>query len=99
METTQIQQLAVYTRDYSPIEGLQRAHSLHYLLEKDRDQLRVRVVCTGAKEDRAAVCRLRGISIEYAGGLLKFLYENAVPVEQAAEVLQDLCGDLAEQES
>lgn len=94
METTQIQQLAVYTRDYSPIEGLQCAHSLRYLLELNQDQLQIRVVCTQAGQSESVVCRLKGIAVGYADGLLKFLYENAVPAEQVGEVLQDICGEL-----
>lgn len=95
METTQIQQVAAYTRDYSPIESLQRAHSLRYLLEQCQGQLQIRVICTQAEQSTSVVCHLQGISVGFANGLLKFLYENAVPVEQIVEVLQDICGDLA----
>lgn len=81
--------LAVYRRNYSELEGLQKAEEVTYTLQRSENGL-----CFHARrrtDDREVSCSLCGLDEAFAGRLLCYLYENAVAPEQLRDVLQDLC--------
>lgn len=83
--------LAVYRRDFSELEGLQKAEQVTYALRRGHH-----VLCFLAKRRTNAqevCCKLRGLDEAYAGRLLRYIYENAVAPEQVPEVLRDLCAE------
>ena len=82
--------LAVYRRDYSELQGLQKAEQITYTLQRTDGAL-----CFKAERRtsaQGASCSLRGLDEAFAGRLLCYLYENAVAPEQIPDVLRDLCG-------
>lgn len=97
MNPTQAKLLESYARNFSEIEGLQKAHRVGYALYEKAGQLGV-VICrqTGSEDPRVVRCSLRNVSEEFGRGLLRFLYENAVPPEGACDLIQDVCGVAAE---
>ena len=97
MNPTQAELLESYARNFSEIQGLQKAHRVGYALYGNAGQLGV-VVCgeTGSGVPRAVRCTLRDVSEEFGRGLLRFLYENAVPPEAACDIIRDVCGTAAE---
>ena len=60
METTQTKSLAAFTREFSPIEGLQVAHCVQYDLECADGGVRVLIRQTGPGGQNVFACRLRG---------------------------------------
>lgn len=82
----QTEAVKVYTKEYSEIEGFQHADSVQYALCRQGEILRLSI--------GASVCKLAGISEEYAARLLLFLYENAVLPEHLTGIVQDLCSNL-----
>ncbi len=82
--------LASFTKDYSEIPGLQRAAHVEYALfgAEGRLHVRVRAVCGG--KTRAALCELPGLDAGFARGVVRYLYENAVPVEHVRDILEEL---------
>lgn len=97
MNPTQAELLESYARNFSEIKGLQHAHRIGYALYGQAGQLGV-VVCKEAEQgpSRAVQCALRDVSEEFGRGLLRFLYENAVPPENACDIIRDVCGVTAE---
>lgn len=92
MNSTQAELLESYARNFSEIAGLQHAHRIGYALYGNAGQLGV-VICTQAGQGpcKAVRCALRNVSEEFGRGLLRFLYENAVPPETACDVIRDVC--------
>lgn len=97
MNPTQAELLESYARNFSEIEGLQKAHRIGYALYVKEGCLGV-VICREAGDEvpRTMRCTLRDVSEKFGRGLLRFLYENAVPPENACDVIRDLCGAAAE---
>lgn len=97
MNPTQAELLESYARDFSEIEGLQHAHRVGYALYGRAGSLGV-VVCreAGPGASKAARCALRNASEEFGRNLLRFLYENAIPPENACDVIRDVCDVAAE---
>lgn len=93
MNPTQAELLESYARDFSEIPALQTAHRIGYALYGQAGHLWV-AVCREMQQGtpRAARCPLSGVDEDAGRGLLRFLYENAVPPEQACDVIQDICG-------
>lgn len=92
MDPTHGELLEAYARDFSEIEGLQQAHRIGYALYGRSGGLDVVVRRESERGvPRAAECLLRGISETFGRGLLRFLYENAVPPEHACDVIRDAC--------
>ncbi len=90
MEQAGQEYLAVYRRDFSELEGLQKAEQVTYALQREQNAL-----CFHAKRRTSAQevsCSLPGLDEAFAGRLLCYMYENAVAPEQVPEVLRDLCG-------
>lgn len=92
MNPTQAELLESYARNFSEIKDLQEAHRIGYALYKNAGHLAV-VVCreTADGTPRAIRCTLQDVSEEFGCGLLRFLYENAVPPENACDVIRDAC--------
>ncbi|WP_303925148.1 hypothetical protein [Subdoligranulum variabile] len=90
MEQAGQEYLAVYRRDFSELEGLQKAEQVTYALQRVKNAL-----CFHAKRRTSAQefsCSLQGLDEAFAGRLLCYMYENAVAPEQVPDVLRDLCG-------
>lgn len=90
MEETGREYLAVYRRDFSELEGLQKAEQVTYALQRGHNAL-----CFRARRRTTAQeisCSLCGMDEAFAGRLLCYLYENAVAPEQLPDILRDLCG-------
>lgn len=90
MEHAGQEYLAVYRRDFSELEGLQKAEQVTYALQRAGQAL-----CFHAKRKTSAQeisCSLCGLDEAFAGRLLCYIYENAVAPEQLPDVLRDLCG-------
>ena len=83
--------LASYVRRYSEIPFLQHAVQVTYTLFETDGHLRM-LVCQGGARAPAALCELPGLNAQAACGVLQYLYENAVPVEQVQDVVSDLYG-------
>lgn len=85
--------LAVYTRCYSAIAPFQTEGCAEYILCRVGGGLRLIVQARHAGEEKARVaqCELRGVQETTARGLLQFLYENAVSVENVCDIVQDVC--------
>ena len=82
--------LATYQRDFSELEGLQKADRVTYALRRTQSAL-----CFHARRRTSAqdiTCSLCGLDEAFAGRLLCYLYENAVAPEQVPEIVRDLCG-------
>lgn len=82
--------LAIYQRDFSELEGLQKADRVTYALRRTQSAL-----CFHARRRTSAqdiTCSLCGLDEAFAGRLLCYLYENAVAPEQVPEIVRDLCG-------
>lgn len=92
MNPAQTELLESYARDFSEIKGLQAAHRIGYALYDKAGQLGV-VVCREAGQSctRAVHCTLAESDLEFGRGLLRFLYENAIPPENACDVIRDIC--------
>ena len=84
--------LAVYTRYYSEIPPLQHAGCAEYVLCRVEGTLclLVRAQHAGEERARAARCELCGAREDTARQVLRFLYENAVSVENICDVVQDI---------
>lgn len=91
MEQTGQETLAVYRREYSELEGLQKAEQITYVLQRAKDLLCFHAVRHTA--DKAVCCRFRGLDERFARLVLCYMYENAVAPEQLPDVLSDLCGN------
>lgn len=92
MNPTHGELLESYAREFSEIIGLQQAHRIGYALYGRSGGLCVVVSRESGQENpRSAGCLLRGLSEEFGRGLLRFLYENAVPPENACDVIRDVC--------
>lgn len=90
MEQAGREYLAVYRRDFSELEGLQKAEQVTYGLRREQGAL-----CFQAKyrtSGRNVCCSLHGLEESFAQRLLCYLYEHAVAPEQLPDILQDLCG-------
>lgn len=90
MEQAGQEYLAVYRRNFSELEGLQKAEQVTYALQRIGHAL-----CFHAKRRTSAEdvsCSLSGLDEAFAGRLLCYMYENAVAPEQLPDVLRDLCG-------
>ena len=90
MEQAGQEYLAVYRRDFSELEGLQKAEQVTYALQRVKN-----VLCFHAKRRTSAQefsCSLQGLDEAFAGRLLCYMYENAVAPEQVPDILRDLCG-------
>lgn len=81
--------LAMYTRHYSEIPHLQRPFSVDYMLCRTGGALRIVVRAVGVGK-RAAVCELPGADVPCACGVLRYLYENAIPVEHIRDIVEGL---------
>lgn len=89
MERAGQEYLAVYRRDFSELEGLQKAEQVTYALRRGQNAL-----CFLAKRrtsEGEVCCSLPGLDEAFAGRLLCYIYENAVAPEQVPDVLRDLC--------
>lgn len=87
--------LAVYRRDFSELQGLQKAEQITYTLRRTGNAF-----CFAAGRRTAGqgvACCLHGLDEAFAARLLCYLYENAVAPEQIPDVLRDLCGDVVGQ--
>lgn len=82
-----------YVREYSELDGLQKAAEVRYALNGDAGVYRFSV--TRLPEKRQTTFRLAGVTGRAAQSLLCFLYENAVPPEHAFSVAQDCTRDPA----
>lgn len=90
MEQSGQEYLAVYRRDFSELEGLQKAEQVTYALQRAKGSL-----CFHAKRRTSAQdisCSLCGIDEAFAGRVLCYMYENAVAPEQLPDIVRDLCG-------
>ncbi|WP_298735695.1 hypothetical protein [uncultured Subdoligranulum sp.] len=90
MEQSGQKYLAVYRRDFSELEGLQKAEQVTYALQRAKGSL-----CFHAKRRTSAQdisCSLCGIDEAFAGRVLCYMYENAVAPEQLPDIVRDLCG-------
>lgn len=90
MEQTGQETLVTYQREYSELEGLQKAEQITYALRRAKDLL-----CFHAKRrtsQTAVCCRFRGLDERFARLVLCYMYENSVAPEQLPDVLSDLCG-------
>lgn len=81
------QVVAQYVREFSEIEDLQRAACVRYTLCRQQ-----RGLCLSVGP---VSCGLAGLTEEFAGRLLLFLYENSVAPENLCGVVRDICGELA----
>lgn len=73
---------------FSELPGLQHANVVEYLLAKQGGNFVIEVSRSGGAAQ--TVCwTLQDITREYGEALLRFLYENAVPLENALGVLED----------
>lgn len=92
MDPTHGELLESYTREFSDIAGLQQAHRIGYALYGRSGGMGVQV-CRESRNSgtRRAECLLPGVSETFGRGLLRFLYENAVPPENACDVIRDVC--------
>lgn len=89
MEEAGREYLAVYRKDFSELEGLQKAEQVTYALQREHNAL-----CFRARRRTTAQeisCSLCGMDEAFAGRLLCYLYENAVAPEQLPDILRDLC--------
>ena len=82
--------LAVYQREFSELEGLQKADQVTYALQRAHNTLYFHARRRTSAQD--ITCGLCGLDEAFAGRLLCYLYENAVAPEQVPDVLRDLCG-------
>ena len=82
--------LAVYQREFSELEGLQKADQVTYALQRAQNILYFHARRRTTAQD--ITCGLCGLDEAFAGRLLCYLYENAVAPEQIPDVLRDLCG-------
>ena len=90
MEQTARETLATYQRDYSELEGLQKADRVTYSLRRDKREF---WFCAVRRTSQTVIrCALRGMDEAFARLVLCYLYENAVAPEQLPDVLHDLCG-------
>lgn len=90
MEQTARETLATYQRDYSELEGLQKADRVTYSLRRGQRKL---WFCAARRASRAVTrCALCGMDEAFARLVLQYIYENGVEPEQLPEVLHDLCG-------
>ena len=80
--------LECHTRAFSLIQGLQEEHCVQYLLCRGSEGLQIVIRQTGSRPC-SATYPLTG-SMERVRRVLQFLYENAVGVESAGDVLEDL---------
>lgn len=90
MEQAGKKYLAVYRRNFSELEGLQKAEQVTYALQRAGHAL-----CFHARRKTSAEdisCSLCGLDEAFASRVLCYIYENAVAPEQLPEVLRDLCG-------
>lgn len=90
MEQAGQEYLAVYRRDFSELEGLQKAEQVTYALQRAKDTLYFHAKRRTSKQEIS--CSLCGLDEAFAGRLLCYMYENAVAPEQVPDVLRDLCG-------
>lgn len=85
--------MAVYTRWYSELPPFQRSGCTEYaLLCQGAGVLRLVVRTRRGDEEKARIaqCELMDVDTVTARRLLRFLYENAVSVENVCDVLQDV---------
>ena len=71
--------LAVYQREFSELEGLQKAEQVTYALQRVKNAL-----CFHARRrttDQEVSCSLCGLDEAFAGRVLCYMYENAVGKE------------------
>ena len=82
--------MLTYRRDFSALGGLQAPKTLEYSLLGGGDgETRIRLAeRTEDGAERTSVTALRGNSAA-AEDLLTYLYENAVPFDQGADVIAD----------
>lgn len=84
------QYLAVYRRDFSELEGLQKAEQVTYALQRKDHALCFHARRRTSNQDVS--CSLCGLDEAFAGRVLCYMYENAVAPEQLPDVVRDLCG-------
>ena len=79
-----------YVRKFSALESMQAAHQIHYCLIQAENgwkmQLRQLHTKTGLRAEQV----LLHCSSRMAYDVLRFLYENAIPLENWKDVLEDL---------
>ncbi len=74
---------------FSELGGLQKAMTLRYVGQELPDGFELRVCKEQEGLQREERCFLQGVSRESGEMLLQFLYENAVPIENWKDVLQE----------
>ncbi len=78
------------TREFSHLGRFQQAHTLCYALDRQEERLAVRLTCTRQKEQETQQISLVDWTLEEARLLVRYLYENAVPMENWQDVVTDL---------
>ncbi len=78
------------TREFSHLGRFQQAHTLCYALTGQEERLAVRLICTRQKEQETQQISLVDWTLEEARLLVRYLYENAVPMENWQDVVTDL---------
>lgn len=85
--------IETYVKMYTELEGLQKAARVEYTLRRKNGALSL-TVCR-APDARVAICPLKSMEESAARRLLCFVYENGLPPEQLADVVQDVGMDCA----
>lgn len=78
------------TREFSHLGRFQQAHTLCYALDRQEERLAVRLTRTRQKEQETQQISLVNWTLEEARLLVRYLYENAVPMENWQDVVTDL---------
>lgn len=78
------------TREFSHLGRFQQAHTLCYALDRQEERLAVRLTRTRQKEQETQQISLVDWTLEEARLLVRYLYENAVPMENWQDVVTDL---------
>ena len=86
------QLLAAYTRTYTELPPYQRAGRVEYTLYRMNDSALQLVVQEQEGRRWTCICDLADMPPGRACDLLRFLYENAVAVQNVGDVVKDLCG-------
>lgn len=84
------------TREFSHLGRFQQAHTLCYALRQEDDRrLTISLTQTQDTQKETERIALMDWRPEEAGLLLRYLYENAVPMENWQDVVADLTASLA----
>lgn len=79
-----------FERAFSDLGRLQRAMTIDYGLHWREKTAVFELQCTRLEDTEVQRQAVRGINPEQAGQILRFLYENAVPMENWKDILQEL---------